>query len=112
MRRAPRPDRLPGHRDNGALTGWQAATVTLPEPLSDLSGTSTAAGLYVFGGLTADGQPSAKTYQSTLAVGGAVTLQPWTELTELPLPEARADATRSALAVPSTSPAAAARTAP
>ena len=78
---------------NGVLTGWEAASVTLPEPLSDLSGTSTAAGLYVFGGLTAEGQPSAKTYQSALAAGGgAIKLQPWTELTQLPLPEARADA--------------------
>ncbi len=78
---------------NGKLTGWQVASVALNEPLSDLSGTSTAAGLYVFGGRTADGLLSNKTWLSALKTGGAVTLQPWTEVTELPLPEARADAT-------------------
>ena len=78
---------------NGALTGWQPAAITLPDALSDASATSTAAGLYVFGGRTADGQLSAKTYQSALSTTtGAATLQPLAELTELPLPEARADA--------------------
>jgi hypothetical protein len=78
---------------NGALTGWQPAAVTLPEALSDLSGATTTAGIYVFGGHTADGALSSKTYQSVLSTAsGAATLKPFTELTELPLPEARASA--------------------
>jgi hypothetical protein len=60
--------------------------------LTDLSGTSTGSGLYIFGGRTADGL-SAKTYRSSLTTTGTPTLQGWTELTELPLPEARANAT-------------------
>jgi len=78
---------------SGALTGWEPATdINLPEPLTDLSGTSTGAGLYIFGGRTADG-PSARTYLSQLPATSSPTLQPWVELTELPLPEAREDAT-------------------
>lgn len=78
---------------NGALTGWEAATdITLPVALTDLSGTSTGAGLYIFGGRSPDGI-SAKTYRSALTTTGTPKLQAWTELTELPLPEARANAT-------------------
>jgi hypothetical protein len=90
---APTSTVFQGVVSNGSLTGWQPASITLPEPLSDLAGTSTAAGLYIFGGRTADGQLSNKTWLSTLSTGGAATLQTWTEVTELPLPEARADAT-------------------
>ena len=77
----------------GLLTGWEAAAdIALPVALTDLSGASTGAGLYVFGGRTADGI-SAKTYRSTLTTTGTPKLQAWAELTELPLPEAREDAT-------------------
>jgi N-acetylneuraminic acid mutarotase len=81
-----------GTVDQGALTGWTESTdLALPVGLSDAVGTSTASGLYLFGGRTADGL-SAKTWFSEL---GATTakLGAWTELTELPLPEARAEAT-------------------
>lgn len=78
---------------NGALTGWEAATdIALPEALTDLAGTSTGAGLYLFGGRTADGL-SARTYHSSLTTTGTPTLQGWVELTELALPEARANGT-------------------
>ena len=91
---APTSTVFQGMVSNGSLTGWQPASITLPEPLSDLAGTSTAAGLYIFGGRTAEGLLSNKTWQSTLSTGGgAATLQAWTEVTELPLPEGRADAT-------------------
>jgi len=90
---APTTTVFQGILTNGALTGWQPAAISLPEPLSDASAVATAAGIYVFGGRTADGQVSAKTYQSLLSTtGGAAKLQAFTELTELPLPEARADA--------------------
>jgi hypothetical protein len=77
----------------GKLTGWQAADdLALPAALSDVAGVSSGAGLYVFGGRTADGL-SAKTWYSELSTTGTAKLQPWVELTELPLPEARAAAT-------------------
>jgi hypothetical protein len=49
--------------------------------------------LYVFGGHTADGGISSKTYRSALSTTGTPTLGAFGELTELPLPEARANAT-------------------
>ena len=76
---------------NGDLTGWEAAAdLALPAPLTDLSGASTGAGLYIFGGRTAEGL-SATTYRSELSTTGTPTPQAWEELTELPLPEARAN---------------------
>ncbi len=78
---------------SGLLTGWETATdIALPVAMTDLSGASTGAGLYIFGGRTADGL-SAKTYLSPLTTGTAPKLQVWRELTELPLPEARTEAT-------------------
>jgi hypothetical protein len=83
-----------GQISNGQLTGWEDATdIALSAPLSDLAATSTGSGLYVFGGRTADGLLSNKTWQSVLTITGTPTLQAWAEVTELPLPEARADAT-------------------
>ena len=82
-----------GTIQNGALTGWEAAAnIPLPVPLSDMAATSTASGLWVFGGRGADGALSAATYHSTLSTTGTPALQRWAEVTELPLPEARADA--------------------
>jgi N-acetylneuraminic acid mutarotase len=78
---------------NGALTAWQEVTdIALPQPVTGASAASTGAGLYLFGGRTADGL-SAKTYLSPLTTTGTPALHAWQELTELPLPEARADAT-------------------
>jgi hypothetical protein len=79
--------------ENGELTGWEDATdIPLPVALSDLAATSTATGLWVFGGRTADGALSATTYHSELPTTGTPTLGEWREVTELALPEARADA--------------------
>jgi len=76
----------------GALTGWTEATdLALPVALSDAVGTSVASGLYLFGGRTADGL-SARTWFSELSATTSK-LGRWTELTELPLPEPRAEAT-------------------
>ena len=83
-----------GTVEDGVLTGWEAADdLALPIPLVDLAGVPTGTGLYVFGGRTADGSLSAATYRSDLTTTGQVRLQPWIEITELPLPEARASAT-------------------
>ena len=76
----------------GALTGWEDAGVALPVALADASGVSTATGLFVFGGKTADGL-SAAVYHTTLTTTGTPKLQAWQEMTEIPLPEARAGAT-------------------
>jgi hypothetical protein len=82
-----------GTVENGELTGWEDATdIALPVPLSDLAATSTATGIWVFGGRGADGALSATTYHSALSTTGTPALGKWTEVTELPLPEARADA--------------------
>ncbi|MGI8928133.1 MAG: Kelch repeat-containing protein, partial [Candidatus Limnocylindrales bacterium] len=78
--------------EDGLLTGWEVADIGLPEALTDFVGASTGSGLYIFGGRTADGV-SAKTYRSTLTTTGTPTLHAWVELTELPLPEARANGT-------------------
>jgi hypothetical protein len=78
---------------NGALTAWEVANVTLPEALTDLVGASAGTNLYIFGGHTADGGISAKTYKASLTTTGTPTLGVFAEQTELPLPEARANAT-------------------
>ncbi len=76
----------------GMLTGWEAvADLALPVALADLSGVSTGTGMYIFGGRTANGL-SAATYHSTLTTTGQAKLQKWVDLTELRLPEPRADA--------------------
>ena len=79
--------------EEGVLTGWEAAeALALPEALSDAVGVSASSGLYLFGGRTANGL-SAKTWFSGLSTGSQPALQAWVDLTELPLPEARADGT-------------------
>ena len=90
---APTTSVFRGTVENGVLTGWEsAADVPLPVALSDLAATSTATGLWVFGGRTAEGTVLATTYHAKLSTTGTPALQPWVEVTELPLPEARADA--------------------
>lgn len=77
----------------GVVTAWETADdLALPVALSDLSGVATGTGIYLFGGRSADGLSRA-TYRSELTTTGTPTLQAWQELTELPLPEARANAT-------------------
>ncbi|MCY7418634.1 MAG: hypothetical protein LH650_09085 [Chloroflexi bacterium] len=85
---------------NGEVTGWVLADgtnstqdLTLPTPLSGTSVVPTSNGLYLFGGQTPDGL-SATILHSALLTGA---LQPWTAITQLPLPEPRANATAIAL---------------
>jgi hypothetical protein len=82
-----------GKVEQGALTGWQDAGINLPVPLTDAAGVSTATGLYVFGGRTTGGALSAATYHTALPATGTPKLGAWQEMTEVPLPEARAGAT-------------------
>jgi len=81
-----------GTVDEGKLTGWTESTVlALPVALSDAVGTSTAAGLYLFGGRTPDGLSDKVWFSALDATSSKLTA--WTELTELVLPQARAEAT-------------------
>ena len=89
---APTDSVFKGTVEDGALTGWEALDINLPVPLQDASGVATVTGLYVFGGRTADGL-SAATYHTSLSTTGTPALVPWVDVTELPLPEARAGAT-------------------
>jgi hypothetical protein len=79
--------------EGGELTGWEALDdLTLPVALADAAAASTGSSLWVFGGRTPDGL-SAAVYRSELSTQGTPTLGEWEEITELPLPEARANAT-------------------
>jgi hypothetical protein len=76
--------------EEGLLTGWEAVDeLTLPVPLADAAGASAGSGLFLFGGRSADGL-SARSFHAELPEGEDE-LEPWAEMTELPLPEARAD---------------------
>ena len=76
----------------GTLSGWTDAGINLPVPLTDASGVATATSLYVFGGRTTGDSIVATTYMAAIPTG-QTKLSAWKELTELPLPEARAGAT-------------------
>jgi N-acetylneuraminic acid mutarotase len=81
-----------GTIDKGVLTGWTESTdLALPVALSDAVGTSTASGLYLFGGRTANGLSDKVWFSELSATTSKLTR--WTELTELVLPEPRAEAT-------------------
>ncbi|MEA2675899.1 MAG: hypothetical protein QOJ81_40 [Chloroflexota bacterium] len=81
-----------GTIEKGVLTGWTESTVLgLPVAVSDAVGTSTASGLYLFGGRTPDGLSDKVWYSALDAATSKLTK--WTELTELVLPEPRAEAT-------------------
>jgi N-acetylneuraminic acid mutarotase len=87
-----------GTLTEGAVTGWEDAGLTLPVALKDAAGISAGTSIYVFGGRTADGL-SAATYRAALNTGSPPKLQAFTEMTEVPLPEARASATAVSLGV-------------
>jgi N-acetylneuraminic acid mutarotase len=87
-----------GTVDQGSLTGWTDAGINLPVPLTDASGVATATSLYVFGGRTADGSLSAATYHAAFPAN-QTKLAAWQEMTEIPLPEARAGATAVSLGI-------------
>jgi hypothetical protein len=83
-----------GTLKDGALTAWEAAPdAALPVPLADAAGVATINGIYIFGGRSTDNAPSAKVYQAVLGTGASAKLGKWAEVTQLPLPEARADHT-------------------
>jgi hypothetical protein len=84
----------------GVLTGWAkldgstsgAPNLTLPKAFTGAAAVAASNGLYVFGGRTADGL-SQTVWHSKLSTTSPPALGAWQELTALPLPEARADAT-------------------
>lgn len=85
---------------DGALTGWTkldgstagGPDLTLKVALSDAAAVAASNGMYVVGGRTADGL-SQTVWHSKLSAGTPPVLGAWQEVTALPLPEARADAT-------------------
>ncbi len=89
-----------GTVSNGEITGWALAdgskpgvpNLTLPVALSGTSAIATGNGIMLFGGRTADGI-TAKVWSASFGTATPPTLGSWTEVTALPLPEARTDAT-------------------
>jgi hypothetical protein len=82
-----------GTVEEGKLTGWtESADLALPAAISDAAGVSSGAVLYLFGGRTADGLYN-KTWWAEMPEGANAKIKKWVELTELPLPAARASAT-------------------
>ena len=77
--------------------GWASSRagrtpgIALPVPLTDASGAATATGMYIFGGRTTGDALSAATYRAAIPIGHT-DLASCEELTEIPLPEARAGA--------------------
>jgi N-acetylneuraminic acid mutarotase len=77
----------------GKLTGWESVDeLALPAAVAGAGAVSSGNGIYVFGGRTEDGL-STSVHAAELSTTGTPTLAPWQELTELPLPEPRAEAT-------------------
>jgi hypothetical protein len=79
--------------EEGLLTGWEPASeeLALPVAVSEAAGAASATSLFIFGGRTADGL-STTVYRAEIPEGESE-LEPWVEMTEVPLPEARAGAT-------------------
>ena len=89
---APTATAFRGTVTEGVLTGWEeVADLALPVPLTDAAGVATTRGIYIFGGRSTDGAPRAAVYQASLGTGASATLGKWAEVTQLPLPEARAE---------------------
>ncbi len=83
--------------ESGKLTGWQVAEgAPLPAGISDAAAVGTGTSLWLFGGRTADGI-SATVWRAHLNEAGTA-LESWTEVSELPLPEARANHTAASAA--------------
>jgi hypothetical protein len=80
-----------GKVEQGALTGWEDAGVSLPVPLTDASGAVAATSIYVFGGRTTGDALSAATFAASIPQG-QTKLSAFNEMTEIALPEARAGA--------------------
>ena len=78
--------------EEGLLTGWELSEeLALPVAVSDAAGAATSTSIFVFGGRTDDG-PSSAVYRAHFP-RASPSSEPFAEMTELPLPEARADAT-------------------
>jgi len=90
---APSTTVLRGTLTEGALTGWAAVpALALPVGITDAMAVATPRGIYLFGGRV-DGVPSQAVYLAAVPASGTGDLGAWTELTEMRLPEARADGT-------------------
>jgi hypothetical protein len=75
----------------GALTGWQEASdLALPVPLAEAAGVATTKGIWIFGGRTTGDTLQATAYEAAVPAGSS-TLGAWQAVSQLPLPEARAD---------------------
>ncbi len=78
--------------EEGLLTGWELSEeLVLPVAVSDAAGAATSTSIFVFGGRT-DAGPSSAVFRAHIPEGESE-LEPFAEMTELPLPEARAGAT-------------------
>ncbi|HUR17078.1 MAG TPA: hypothetical protein VMZ33_07315 [Candidatus Limnocylindrales bacterium] len=89
---APSTTVFQGVVESGQLTGWEVATAAaLPAGVSDSAAVGTGTSLFLFGGRTAEGL-SATVWRAHLNDAGTE-LEAWAPVTELPLPEARADHT-------------------
>jgi hypothetical protein len=89
---------LRGVLTEGALTGWEVvAGLELPIAITDAMAVATPRGIYLFGGRV-DGALSQAVYLAAVPTSGKGDLAAWAELTELRLPEARADGTAVLLA--------------
>ncbi len=89
-----------GEIEDGEVASWTlqngedgSQDLTLPTALSDAAAVPTSDGIYLFGGLTPDGL-TATVLRSAIEDGP---LTEWQAVSELPLPEPRADATAVAL---------------
>ena len=81
-----------GTVEEGLLTGWEPVEeMALPLPLADLAGVPTINGTYVFGGRDADGALSDAVFHAEFDDATPPELQPWEEVTQLPLPQPTAD---------------------
>ncbi|HEY7600359.1 MAG TPA: hypothetical protein VH741_10575 [Candidatus Limnocylindrales bacterium] len=88
---APSTSVLRGVLTEGALSGWEAVEeLALPVAVTDAMAVATTRGLYLFGGRV-DGTPSQQVWLAEANEQGD--LAAWSELTELRLPEARANGT-------------------
>jgi len=77
----------------GVLTGWEEVPeLALPVPLAGAAGVSTLGSMMVIGGRSTADAPSRAVYEAVLSDAPAPVLGTWVEVTELPLPEPRAEA--------------------
>jgi hypothetical protein len=84
---------LRGTLDEGIVTGWeQVDEIALPAPMADATGVPTVDGIWLMGGRDEGGNPSNVVYRAGFDTAIPPSLEQWEEVTELPLPEARADA--------------------